>query len=306
MKNIILFILAAFILLSCEEKKNHQETNTSQKPRIAVVNYPLNYFTKRIADNIVDIVYPVPGDIDPAYWEPKPQQVELYQNADLIILNGADYAKWIEKVSLPKTKIINSSLAMKDNYIKLQEGITHSHGPKGKHEHDGFAFTTWLNFKYAILQAEGVKDALIKLLPDSKDNFEKNFSSLKDDLDKLDKRMTEISSNISEPIMASHPVYQYLAEGYNINIISVHWEPTDIPNEIEWEKFDKMLKENPTNIMIWEDEPLPKVKPELLERGIQVVVFNTGANTPADGDFLSIMNDNINSVGHYYSSELPK
>jgi len=293
MKNIILLILAVFVLLSCGEKKNQQEINTSLKPKVAVVNYPLNYFTNRIADNIVDVVYPVPGDIDPAYWEPEPQQVELYQDADLIILNGADYAKWIEKVSLPKTKIINSSLAIKDNYLKLQEGITHSHGPKGEHEHEGFAFTTWLNFKYSILQAESVKNALIKLLPDSKDKFVKNFMFLKDDLEKLDKRMTEITSNISKPIIASHPVYQYLAEGYNINIISVHWEPTDIPDEIEWEKFDKILKEHPTNIMIWEDEPLPKVKQELLKRGIQVVVFNPGANTPANGDFLDLMKTNI-------------
>lgn len=297
MKNIILLILAIFILLSCGEKKDHQETNTSLKPRVAVVNYPLNYFTIRIADNIVDVVYPVPGDIDPAYWEPEPQQVELYQNADLIILNGADYAKWIEKVSLPKRKIINSSLAIKDNYIKLQEGITHSHGPKGKHEHKGFAFTTWLNFKYAIIQAEAVKDALIKLLPDSKDNFEKNFSSLKNDLENLDKRMSEISLNISEPIIASHHVYQYFAEGYDINIISVLWEPTDMPDEIEWEKFDKLLKANPTSIMIWEDEPVPKVEQELLKRGIKVVVFNPGSNTPANGDFLDLMKTNIFNLG---------
>ncbi len=53
MKNIILLILAVFILLSCGEKNNQQETNTSLKPKVAVVNYPLNYFTKRIANNIV-------------------------------------------------------------------------------------------------------------------------------------------------------------------------------------------------------------------------------------------------------------
>ena len=46
MKNIILLILAAFILLSCGEKKDQQETSTFQKPKVAVVNYPLNYFTK--------------------------------------------------------------------------------------------------------------------------------------------------------------------------------------------------------------------------------------------------------------------
>jgi len=297
MKNIILLILAVFILLSCGEKKDQQEINTSQKLKVAVVNYPLNYFTERIADNVVDVVYPVQGDIDPAYWEPEPQQVELYQNADLIILNGADYAKWIDKVSLPKTRIINSSLAIKVNYIKLQEGITHSHGPNGKHEHEGFAFTTWLNFKYAIIQAEAVKNALIKLLPDSKDKIENNFMSLKYDLEKLDKRMSEISTNISKPIIASHPVYQYLAEGYNINIVSVRWEPTDMPDEIEWEKFNKVLKENPTNIMIWEDEPLPEVKQELLKRGIQVIVFNPGANRPANGNFLDLMKTNIVNLG---------
>ncbi len=45
--------------------------------------------------------------------------------------------------------------------------------------------------------------------------------------------------------------------------------------------------------MIWEDEPLPEVKQELLKRGIQVIVFNPGANRPANGNFLDLMKTNI-------------
>ncbi len=294
MKNIILLILAAFILLSCGETKNHQETNTSQKPRVAVVNYPLNYFTKRIADNIADVVYPVPGDIDPAYWEPKPHQIVLYQNADLIILNGADYAKWISKVSLPKTKIINSSLVIKDNYIKLQEGMTHSHGPKGKHEHEGFAFTTWLNFKFAKIQAEEIKKALINLMPENKIVFEDNYSVLAKEIDDLDMRMDKVAVSLKEKvILASHPVYQYLSSGYGLNIESFHWEPDEMPDELMWENFDNRQSKLKANIMLWENDPLPEVKQELLKRGIRIVVFKPCANTPTSSDFLNLMKTNI-------------
>ena len=43
----------------------------SARKRVAVVNYPLEYFTRRIAGDRVEIVFPVPREEDPAFWKPR-------------------------------------------------------------------------------------------------------------------------------------------------------------------------------------------------------------------------------------------
>jgi len=294
MKKFILVLLLTLVYFACSEKKDEQPVNETKLKRIASVNYPLHYFVTQIGGNQIDAVYPIPSDVDPAYWEPKAEDIILYQESDLIILNGAGYAKWVDKVSLPPSKMINTSLPLQNKYIGLEEGQTHSHGPEGEHEHKGFAFTTWLNFRYAKIQAEEIKNALIKLMPENEETFEDNYQILSKEIDDLDKQMNELANSFSDEILlASHPVYQYLSSGYGLNIESFHWEPDQLPDERMWEDFYNTQSKLKANIMLWEDVPLPEVKQELLKRGIQVVVFNPGANTPANGDFLNLMKANI-------------
>ena len=45
-------------------------TAVSAAPTVYVVNYPLQYFTQRIAGNHVQVVFPAPPDEDPAFWKP--------------------------------------------------------------------------------------------------------------------------------------------------------------------------------------------------------------------------------------------
>ena len=69
---------------------------------VYVVNYPLQYFAQRIAGEHAEVVLPVPPDVDPAFWMPDVATIAAYQRADLILLNGAQYAQWLTKVSLPQ------------------------------------------------------------------------------------------------------------------------------------------------------------------------------------------------------------
>jgi len=297
MKKIIPFLI--LLLITCGEQKDQVQIESGDKLKVVSVNYPLHYFAQRIGGEFVDAKYPVLADVDPAYWEPLAEDIILYQEADLILLNGAGYAKWVEKVSLPPSIMINTSLPFKDNYIELSEGLTHSHGPGGEHEHQGFAFTTWLNFKNSIIQAEEVYKALSNLLPESKQTFNSNFQSLKNDLTDLNQNMIAAATKFEgTTLFASHPVYQYLADAYNINILSFHWEPDAIPEDFEWDRFNSLVKINPTTVMIWEDEPLSRVDQKILESGIQVVVFNPCGNKPASGDFLKVMKDNISNLSN--------
>ena len=298
MKKLIVILLSILIYFACSEKKEGQSINETKLKRIASVNYPLHFFVTKIGGSKVDAIYPIPTGVDPTYWEPSAEDIILYQEADLILLNGAGYAKWVDKVSLPQSKMINTSLPFKDKYIGLEEGQTHSHGPEGEHEHKGFAFTTWLDFNNAIIQAEEVYKALSNLLPDSKETFSSNLQSLKNEIADLHKKMSAATTKFEgTTLVASHPVYQYLSNGYDLKIISFHWETDRLPDDMMWEGFEKTLASSKATIMLWEDTPLSEVNDKLINLGVKAIVFNPCANTPANGDFLSIMKTNIVNLG---------
>jgi len=267
------------------------------KLSVYVVNYPLKYFAERIGGEHVKVVFPAPANVDPAYWMPEVNIIAAYQQADLILLNGADYAKWVDKVSLPRSKMINTSKKFRDQYIRSEVAVTHSHGPQGEHAHEDVAFTTWLDFRLASLQAEAVADALSRKKPDNRIFFEENLGSLKNDLLALDSALREIvSKSPSQPLMASHPVYDYLSRGYGLNLKSVHWEPDEAPNTEQWVELQKLLQKHPAKWMIWEGTPLKEPVARLKSLGINSLVYDPCGNMPQEGDFLNVMHQNIENL----------
>jgi zinc transport system substrate-binding protein len=192
--------------------------------------------------------------------------------------------------------MINTSDSFNNKYIALAEGMTHSHGPEGEHVHKGFAFTTWLDFKLAQQQAAAIKTALIRNLPEYKSIFDANLDKLNSDLKQLDDYMKIIGAGYAaRPLFGSHPVYQYLAAGYKLPLLSVHWEPGEMPAEKDWEIFKNKLKKHPGKVMLWEDQPLAEIENRLKELGVASVVFSPCANMPDKGDFYEVMKKNINN-----------
>lgn len=270
---------------------------TSAVRSVYVVNYPLKYFARRIAPDEIDVLLPTPQRIDPAFWRPTPEDVAAFQMADLIVLNGAQYAKWIESVSLPPARIVDTSVGFSDQLIEIEDAAPHRHGPEGAHSHGNVASVTWLDPMHAIAHASAIRDALAERWPDDAETFETNFRSLETDLTRLDSLLQGAITGSSEiALLASHPVYQYLARRYNLNIISVQWEPTDAPTEERLAELRAILAEHPARIMLWEDTPTPQMHDELQAIGIQPVVFAPCANAPADGDYLSNMKINAQNL----------
>ena len=273
------------------------DTVKKHKPVVAVTNYPLLYFTERIGNDHVETIFPIPPNVDPAFWNPQPDGVLAYQSADVILLNGATYSKWLDKVTLPKRKLLNTSQLFKDRYIQVQDVTTHRHGPQGKHAHAGLAFTTWIDFQQAIQQAEAVLKALVNLSPQHEKSFETNFSDLKNDLLDLDQRLEQIvANNRAQSLIASHPIYDYFARRYDLNIRSVLWEPKEVPDTQQWAELERLLADHPAKWMIWEGEPNSQSVEQLKSLGIDSLIFDPAGNVPESGDFLSIMGQNVESL----------
>lgn len=269
----------------------------SEKLTVYVVNYPLKYFAERIAGEHARVVFPAPADVDPAYWMPDAKTISDYQRADLILLNGANYAKWVNKVSLPRFRMVNTSAGFKDRYIEAAEILSHSHGAGGEHAHEALAFTTWIDFSLAAEQAKAIAKALSRKKPALKDTFQENYEELKRELLKLDRDIKKVvSKDQSRPLVVSHPVYDYFARGYGLNIRSVHWEPDEIPTTEQMLELHNILKDHPAKWMIWEREPIAESVDRLKAIGLQSVVFDPCGNAPDQGSFMSMMQQNVENL----------
>lgn len=264
---------------------------------VYTVNYPLAYFAERIGGKHVLVVFPVPPDIDSAFWTPDKNTIAKYQRADLTLLNGANYAKWIQKISLPMMRTVDTSKSLKNEFIAIETNVTHSHGPAGDHSHSGTAFTTWLDFSFADRQAQEIFKALSKKMPDQKAELKSNYDALKADLLQLDEQMQNISKmKPDEPILASHPIYQYMARRYRLNLEMVMWEPDIYPNEGAWSALATLQEKHAAKWMIWEDTPIPASVDRLEDMEITSLVFSPCFNKPERGDFLTVMEQNIENL----------
>lgn len=268
-----------------------------QKPIIYVSNYPLEYFVERIASGRVEIRFPARTAADPAYWEPKPEQITAMQRAGLVFLNGASYEQWLADVTLPQRRLINTARGFEDRLIVLEQGLTHSHGPGGEHEHVGTAFTTWLDFRLAAMQAKVIYEELSSILPQNKDEFENSFQKLERDLLEMDANLEAMTSSSPQTqVVFSHPVYQYFERRYGVKGISLHWEPDTLPDPAMWEELDQIPGDQRPEWMLWEGEPLPETVAELRKRGVESIVFDPCGKRPESGHFLDRMKANAVSL----------
>ena len=179
--------------------------------------------------------------------------------------------------------------------------VSHSHGPGGDHSHTGTAFTTWLDINQAKQQAEAILKALSKKRPAYKAEFENRFETLRKELMQLDLDIQKLlAKQPGEPLFASHPVYQYFARRYQLHMQSVLWEPDIVPTEEQWQQLIYAQEAFPASWMLWEAEPAAETRARLEKHGIHSVVFDTCANTPENGDFMSVMRANIDRLGNIF------
>jgi len=291
--------LLLLVALGCSKKEASQAAppTARQAASVYTVNYPLAYFAERLAPEGIEVVFPAPPNVDPAFWKPTPDAISQYQSASLILLNGAGYARWTRYATLPKSRVVVAVAGCREDLLQTGEAVAHRHGPGGEHAHQGTAFTTWLDMRLALCQASHIRDALIELTPANIDAIHAKFRALQTDLTQLDARLRGASEAWGDqPMLASHPVYQYLSDAYGLRIESVHFEPDRALGPRDIEELKALVARHPAKLMLFEAEPLPETKRLLRDHGIATVVFDPAAQPPSDGDFLSVMTDNADRL----------
>jgi ABC-type Zn uptake system ZnuABC Zn-binding protein ZnuA len=116
----LLLVLAICFLSGCgQESAAPRAPGASSLPQVYTVNYPLAWAAQQLAGDQAEVHFPAPAGVDPAFWEPDLATIAAYQGADLILLNGAGYAKWIAEISLPRNRLLDTSGKLQDQLIAV-------------------------------------------------------------------------------------------------------------------------------------------------------------------------------------------
>ena len=290
-----LLLGGTLFLSACSDRPETQTPAQAKPPTVLAVNNPLAYFAGRLLEgSSIEVGLPVPTGIDPANWQPALEDVLELQQAELILLNGAAYSKWLDKVNLDPHALVRSGETFRDQWIPLSSSVTHSHGPGGEHAHAGYAFTTWLDYSMAAEQASTVAAALANRWPEYGAGIETQLTTLLEQLGQLDSAYLQLAQSLSgRSLIYSHPVYQYFERRYGLAGKSLHWEPDSPAPEAEWQQLAQQIK--PDSLMIWEDQPVPAIVERMKELGLEWAVLDPAANQ-GDSDWLSIQHKNLSNL----------
>jgi zinc transport system substrate-binding protein len=268
---------------------------------IYVMNYPLQYFVDRIADQTVDVRYIVPPDTDLTLWAPTTEAIAQLQLGDLVLFNGATSAKWLAMASLPQSKLVDTSAGFRNQLSEVENAIPQDHDRLGEDTNADMAVTPWLNFDHAIAQADTICVALSQRLPDRATMFQANFASLQHDLQDLDLQLQAMTAtNPDIPLLAAPPVYDDLADRYRLKIKSMIWQPAIVPDAVQWHELESVLQVHPAPWMIWAAVPQPTTVMKLEVIGIRSIVFDPAINPPQNGNFIDLMRQNLQNLQQVY------
>ena len=285
------------------DEANQQETN--QGPRlIVVVNYPLQFIVESLAGPEFQILNPVPPDENPETWLPGDATIQTIQQADLIVTNGADFADWVKKLSLPRSKVLRTSLALKDALITVPDFEVHSHGSGGAHSHAGTVAFFWLDPRLMARQAEAIAERLIQLDPESEKTIRANLEKLNASLKPLNQQLDQIQTEYPGFNWYSRrPVYQYLAKRCGWTMHHLHWKSISKPNQEDWKQLQSLQEQQKLSLMLCESEPAEEVVTRLKEQGISVFALNPLTVAPANGDYVSNMQQQLTHLQMFLNQQ---
>ncbi|MEZ6195945.1 MAG: metal ABC transporter substrate-binding protein [Planctomycetota bacterium] len=297
-----LLLAAALAAVACGGKEGETDAAPEKKGilEIATSFHPAAYLAGRIAGDRARVTCPLPADADPAFWAPDDASLGSFRSADLIVVNGAEFEKWVPTVSLPESRIFALAASSKDAFVRYEHAFTHSHGGGGEHSHVGTDGHTWLDPVIARAGAEGLRDRLIALDPDGAPTFRENCAALVADLNALDAELRALSEGEAAWWYASHPAYNYPAKRYGWKVVNLDLDPEEVPSaETLAAAKAKGEGHGPFRYIVWEGEPLPEVVAAVKEAlGVESVVASPAEALAAEElaageNYLAIMRRNL-------------
>lgn len=300
-KSLLSVLLAVMLtLFGCNKQEATEPSKNKNVLTVYTTVYPLEDFAQKIGGDYVQAKSIYPPGVEAHTFEPTTQTMKELADADAFIYIGAGMEGFVDQ----------TIQTLKNEHVTLVEGAkgiefldsTREHEENGEEHRDGDKDPhVWLDPVLSIQIAENIKNALIELKPEAKDTFEKNFASLKQQLQQLDEQFQTIVKNApKKEILVSHAAYGYWSKRYGIQQLSIAGlSPSNEPSQKELAQIIDTAKKHHIRYVIFEQNVTPKVADIVKnEIGADVLrLHNLEARTKEDieknKDYIAIMKENL-------------
>lgn len=252
------------LILSCGRRND-------MGSRIITVSIgPFKYFVEAISGDNFAVNVMVPAGANPHIYEPFPEQINKLNRSSAYISNGylGFEMTWLDRFYEMNRRMKKLSLG------DCIDPIKSSHQDEAHHNETADPHY-WLSPVCAMKMASSVKDFLIELDPENRDQYEKNCQLLLGRIKEVDARAKGLTSEGGKrAFMIYHPNLAYLARDYGLEEIPVEYngkEPT--PSRL-MELIDRARKDQLKIILVQREYDTKNTKAIADETGARVVVID--------------------------------
>lgn len=179
--------------------------STAHRLKIIVTFYPLYEFTKAVVKDRADVELFIPKGVEPHDWEPTVKDIERLREFDALIYNSALFEPYIN--SIKSNEDIGQRLIM----VEASNNLI-----KGNDPH------VWLDPLLAKEQVINIMNAMIRMDRGNEQYYKSNAELYIKRLEELNKKFEEgLRDCYVRKFITLHAAYKYLAERYNLEMISI-------------------------------------------------------------------------------------
>ncbi|KGX84384.1 metal ABC transporter solute-binding protein, Zn/Mn family [Pontibacillus marinus] len=311
----IMLMMIVTVMSACSTQESSSETGLTIYTSI----YPIQYFTERIGGEHVNANSIYPPGVDAHTYEPTAKTMAEIATSDAFIYLGAGLEGFAESAAnaLAEEKVQLMELgAHEELFTKVEVDNHGEHGEHEEHEenhdeehkgdhdhnHSGKDPHVWLDPLRSQMMAKYIKQELVKLAPEHKEQFNENYEKLVNDLESLHEQFKSVTQQADQnKLLVSHAAYGYWEQRYGIEQISVNGiSPNSEPSQKDVKQLIEKTKKENLSYMIFEQNVSNQVA-SMIQREIgakALTIHNLSVRTEQDikeeQDYLSLMKHNLN------------
>ena len=268
MNKTFLLIITAIIIAIGGFFLFNQTKSQTDKPEVIASFYPLYFFASEIAGDKLTVTNLTPSGVEPHDYEPTPQNIAKIYESKLLLINGAGFEPWIEKLEQELTDkgvtIVNASesIALTEGAHEDEHEEEAGHAEEEElHEKEIFDPHVWLSPVLAKSQVAKITEGLTKIDPANKTYYEANAKTLTERLDALDQKyQSGLSSCQQKDFVTSHAAFAYLASEYHLTMTPIAGlSPEKEPSAQELAEVAAFAKDNNIKYIFFETLVSPKL-----------------------------------------------
>ncbi|HUD53383.1 metal ABC transporter substrate-binding protein [Parvibaculum sp.] len=254
----------------------------------------LGDMVREVGGDKISLTVLVGPDGDAHTFEPSPKDAKAIAHADLVVMNGLDLEKWMEKLV--------SAAGYKGPTVIASKGVK----PRSMIE-DGVTVTdphAWQDLANGALYAQNVAAALEKADPQDAATFQANASKLSKELADLDQwvhREINAVPPSKRKVITTHDAFGYFGAAYGVTFMAPEGFSTEAePGARGLAKLIDQIKEEKIKALFIENMTDPRV--------IQTIAKETGAKMGGElySDALSKPGGAASTYPDMFRNNVPK